>query len=273
MFSYPLNRSKTAPLLGSTRRFSVRPAFGRLALCLLATGLGSMAAVAQTSQGSKASSSAWLQYSFVYAPGSNQYANYLQVTDYGQTVFNLFDQTQGAYVAESGDGSATAQVLPATFFSDSSWTGESSVQMSSYEAGGAGSGASSVGDQEFLSFTNNGPNAIQIDVTATGMTNTTATVSGSPVTNSAAGTGYFGFQDAHFVNGNWTVIANPYCKETCSDTRTPQLAIYGLWYPSFKDLVVQNYTSHYIITIAPGDTHYVDFYASGSEQTVTGPLP
>src|SRR5580698_8039790 len=87
---------------------TLRPSF-----CLLTAVFGTVAALA--GPGSRSSSASSLQYSFVLNGNSIQYAQDLEVTDFGLTTYNLVNQNSGAYGAQSGYGNESASVLPSTF--------------------------------------------------------------------------------------------------------------------------------------------------------------
>ena len=189
-------------------------------------------------------------------------------------VYNLvvpFNPAMGAdnsayyapYEASTGNGTASAEVNPATTFDSSTGTGFNAID-SSASATVPGTASSSVGSQYNSFFTNNGTDDITIDINATAFALGGVGIDGTHSTSNFAQVDtYVGFYNVNLTTGT---PFNPFVHVFGDDTGLS--ATFDGWTSLGGNL----YSLSTSVTILPGESHLLAYYTS-SKNVVSAPVP
>ncbi len=209
---------------------------------------------------SLSSSSSDIKYSFTLDPNSVSLASNLTVNNGGLIQYNLIDSTvSGPYTAMTGSGSASASIDPVTQYNNSTWSGENKIN-SSASSGPNGTGSASVGSQENLFLTNSGSSTISLDISALVQVNTSVSTTGpTTASNFAQLSTYAGIYDYDITTMN--AISNPLVHPSGDAGTGVNTALTGNW--TTETIGGQTYyQDSYVMNLAPGEEHLLEFYAS-----------
>lgn len=240
---------------------------------LLALGLAALPAVvhAQSTAGSYAS----LDYSFALSAADTGRESDVVITDNGELTYNLVVpfNTPGyfaPYTAMTGSGTAFAEVNSRTNYDPTGQSGNNGINSRASETDPTGTATASVGSQENLSIENTSATSISFDVMAllqiTGDASATGTSSSS---NFATVDTYGAIYDFNLTT--LTAVANPGVHISGSDSTGITTTTGG-----FTPITLDNlpyYYGTYTLTIAPGETHALEFYTSSKNVTSASPVP
>ena len=236
------------------------------------SGAAALLALLAATASAQSSSSSFgsLDYRFELAAGSVGREADLTVTDDGEQTYNLVNADASDYLVSTGTGAGMTGTDANTAYDPLAWSGHNGIETSAGESAPTGTATASVGSQENLRLRNTGTTAISLLVSALAQIGGNATATGpSTASNFARVDTYVGIFDFNLTAGSR--VANPLIHVSGTDasgvstTATSDFAAPTSNFPY--------YVGTYSLTLAPGETHALQFYTSARNVTAAAPVP
>ncbi len=207
---------------------------------------------------SSAASTSDITYGFQLNPNSFNQGPNLSVSDLGMHTYNLFNSDYATYAKINGMSSAYGTADPSSTYSNVSWSGWSAVMSGAVTS--AGKAAGSAGVQESVMLSNTGTDKIFLDVNALGHAFGSAAITGAvgPYNYASVNT-YVGIYDFNITT--LTAMSNPLV-HIYGDSTGLTTSVTSDW-STVTTSTGTEYDGHYLVTLNPGETHFLSFYSSG----------